>query len=101
MPIPVIAAVAGGAVLEAATGVVSKTFKKTRKPRKAKKAGTRKTKTRSSATRRKKSTKRKSTARKKTRKTTSKSSAINKSTGRLKKGFKYSKGGRIVKAKKK
>lgn len=113
MPIPVIAAVAGGAVLEATTGLVSKTFKKARKPRKAKKSAAKKTtrrKTTAKKTRkpaRKKATKRSTTKRKTirrkttTKKSTPKSAAINRTTGRLKKGFKYSKGGRIVKTKKK
>lgn len=96
MPIPVIAAVAGGAILEASTGLISKTFKKakkstTSKPRKATKKASGK------------ATKRKTTSKKTAgkKRTTAKSGALNKSTGRLKKGYKYAKGGRIVKAKSK
>lgn len=93
---------AGGAVLEATTGIVSKTFGKKRSPRKAKKA-TAKRKSRKSATKRKPTTRRKKaiTRKKTTRKSVGAGSAINKTTGRLKRGFKYAKGGRIVRTKKK
>lgn len=86
MTIPVFAAVAGGAVLEATTGVVGKMFG--RKKKSTGKAG-------------KRTTKKAATKRKTSKKTTSsKGSAFNKTTGRLKKGYRYAKGGRVVKAKK-
>lgn len=92
MAIPLLAAVIGGAAVEAATGVLKKTFKKASGKKssaaKPKKAGAKKS-----------VAKRKPAAKKTAKKTVSKSSGINKVTGRLKKGYKYS-NGRVVKAKK-